>query len=122
MRSRRVIKRPALSYLHKRQRLEWCMVRRQWNLRTWRRVSSVHLRILEQPFYPIFTPFLPHFTSFFKARTTFQNSLKHLKQHRYIIQSLHHMIYSTNSYKSSQLNSISLKLFKEFSVISNIYI
>ena len=38
MRSRRVIKRPALSYLHKRQRLEWCMVRRQWNLRTWRRV------------------------------------------------------------------------------------
>ena len=67
--------------------------------------SSVLLRILEQPFYPIFAHFSPNFQS----RTTFSKSLKNLKHHRYIIQSLHHMIYSTNSSKSSQLNSISSK-------------
>ena len=74
-------------------------------------VSSVYLGILGQLFYPIF----PHFSSFFlkiKIQDHFSNSLKHLKkkQHRYIIQlHHHHMIYLTNSYKSSQLNSISLK-------------
>ena len=77
-----------------------------------------------------FCPFLLIFTSFFlkfKIQDHFFKSLKHLKKHRYIIQLLlHHMIYSTNSSKSSQLNSISLKssalyltyIFKSFQLNS----
>lgn len=38
LKSRRVIKRPALSDNHKRLRLQWCLARQQWNLRSWRRV------------------------------------------------------------------------------------
>ena len=36
--SRRVIKRPLLTDEHKRIRLRWCLARRGWNLRTWRRI------------------------------------------------------------------------------------
>ena len=36
--SRRVIKRPLLTDEHKRIRLLWCLARRGWNLRTWRRI------------------------------------------------------------------------------------
>ena len=87
-----------------------------------RHKSSVYLGILGQPFLPIFAYFCSFFPKF-SIQDHFSKSLKNLKQHRYIIQSLHHhIIYLTNSSKSSQLNSISLKLFKEFSVISNIYI
>lgn len=38
LRSRRVIKRPMLSDQHKRRRLEWCLMRQGWNMRTWRRM------------------------------------------------------------------------------------
>ena len=64
-------------------------------------------------FFPQFPPIFPHFFLNLKSRTTFLNLLNILKNNifkRYIIQLLHHhMIYLTNSYKSSQLNSISLK-------------
>ena len=64
-------------------------------------------------YFPRFSLIFPHFFLKLKSRTTFQillNILKKKKQHRYIIQlHHHHMIYLTNSYKSSQLNSISLK-------------
>ena len=63
-----------------------------------------------------FTLIFPHFSSFFQSRTTFLNLLNILKHtFRYIIQLLHHhIIYLTNTSKSFQLNSISLKLFKVF--------
>ena len=81
--------------------------------------SSVYLRILGQPFYPIF----PHFSQFFQARTTFQILLKILNNtFRYIIQPFHRMIYSTYSSKSFQLNSISLKPFKVFGVFRVIHL
>ena len=71
--------------------------------------SSIYLRILDQSFSPIF----PHFSSFFlkiKIQDHFSNSLKNLKttQIYHTTPSSSHDI-STNSYKSSQLNSISLK-------------
>ena len=46
-------------------------------------------------YFPQFSSIFPHFFLNLKIRTTFSNSLKHLKQHRYIIQLLHHhhMIY-----------------------------
>ena len=62
-----------------------------------------------QPFYPIF----PHFFLNLKIRTTFLNLLKILKKTSQIYHttpsSSSHDISLTNSYKSSQLNSISLK-------------
>jgi hypothetical protein len=36
--SRRVIKRPLLADWHRRTRLAWCLARRGWNLRTWRKI------------------------------------------------------------------------------------
>ena len=36
--SRRVIKRPLLLDRHRRSRLAWCLARRGWNLRTWRKI------------------------------------------------------------------------------------
>jgi hypothetical protein len=36
--SRRVIKRPLLVDRHRRTRLAWCLARRGWNLRTWRKI------------------------------------------------------------------------------------
>ena len=38
LKSRRVIKRPLLVDQHRRSRLAWCLARRGWNLRTWRKV------------------------------------------------------------------------------------
>ena len=38
LKSRRVIKRPLLSDRHRRSRLPWCLARRGWNLRTWRKI------------------------------------------------------------------------------------
>lgn len=38
LKARRVIKRPALTNLHKRSRLGWCLARRHWNLTSWRKV------------------------------------------------------------------------------------
>jgi len=38
LRSRRVIKRPRLLERHQRERLAWCLARRGWNIRSWRRV------------------------------------------------------------------------------------
>jgi transposase len=35
---RRVIKRPLLVDRHRRTRLAWCLARRGWNLRTWRKI------------------------------------------------------------------------------------
>ena len=35
---RRVIKRPLLVDRHRRPRLAWCLARRGWNLRTWRKI------------------------------------------------------------------------------------
>ena len=63
-----------------------------------------------------FTLIFPHFTLFLPPLTTFLNLLNILKHaFRYIIQLLHHhIIYLTNTSKSSQLHSISLKLFKVF--------
>ena len=37
LKSRRVIRRPLLSNRHRRLRLAWCLARRGWNLRTWRK-------------------------------------------------------------------------------------
>jgi transposase len=37
--SRRVIKRPLLADRHRRSRLAWCLARRGWNLRTWRKIQ-----------------------------------------------------------------------------------
>ena len=34
----RVIKRPMLADRHRRTRLAWCLARRRWNLRTWRKI------------------------------------------------------------------------------------
>jgi transposase len=36
--SRRVIKRPLLADRHRRSRLAWCLARRGWKLRTWRKI------------------------------------------------------------------------------------
>ena len=36
--SSRVIKRPRLADRHRRTRLAWCLARRGWNLRTWRKI------------------------------------------------------------------------------------
>ena len=36
--SSRVIKRPLLADSHRRSRLAWCLARRGWNLRTWRKI------------------------------------------------------------------------------------
>jgi hypothetical protein len=36
--SKRVIKRPLLADRHRRSRLAWCLARRGWNLRTWRKI------------------------------------------------------------------------------------
>ena len=36
--SRRVIKRPLLADQRRRSRLAWCLARRSWNLRTWRKI------------------------------------------------------------------------------------
>ena len=108
------------------QTMSSCFTNRE-NVRATFIVSSVYLRILGQPFFLIF----PHFSPFFQFRTTFLNLLNILKNaFRYIIQLLHHhIIYLTNTSKSFQLNSISLKLFKVFKefkeirgYISNIYI
>ena len=74
-------------------------------------ISSIYLRTLGQLFYAIFTSFFLKL----KIWTTFQ---RHLKQHRYIIQLLHHMIYSTNSYKSFQLNSSSICSIKATNYLS----
>jgi hypothetical protein len=38
LKSRRVIKRPLLANRHRRSRLAWCLARRGWNLRTWRKI------------------------------------------------------------------------------------
>jgi hypothetical protein len=38
LKSRRVIKRPLLSDRHRRSHLGWCLARRGWNLRTWRKM------------------------------------------------------------------------------------
>lgn len=38
LRARRVIKRPLLAHGHQRIRLAWCLARRGWNLRTWRKI------------------------------------------------------------------------------------
>ena len=38
LKSRRVIKRPLLAGRHQRSRLPWCLARRGWNLRTWRKI------------------------------------------------------------------------------------
>ena len=38
LKSRRVIKRPLLVDRHRRSRLAWCLARRGWNLRTWRKI------------------------------------------------------------------------------------
>ena len=38
LKSRRVIKRPLLAERHQRTRLAWCLARRGWNLRTWRKI------------------------------------------------------------------------------------
>jgi transposase len=38
LKSRRVIKRPLLVDRHRRTRLAWCLARRGWNLRTWRKI------------------------------------------------------------------------------------
>ena len=38
LKSRRVIKRPLLVDQHRRSRLAWCLARRGWNLRTWRKI------------------------------------------------------------------------------------
>jgi hypothetical protein len=38
LKSRRVIKRPLLLDRHRRSRLAWCLARRGWNLRTWRKI------------------------------------------------------------------------------------
>jgi transposase len=38
LKSRRVIKRPMLVDRHRRSRLAWCLARRGWNLRTWRKI------------------------------------------------------------------------------------
>ena len=35
---RRVIKHPLLADRHRRSRLAWCLARRDWNLRTWRKI------------------------------------------------------------------------------------
>ena len=40
LKSRRVIKRPLLVDRHRRSRLAWCLARRGWNLRTWRKIHS----------------------------------------------------------------------------------
>jgi hypothetical protein len=38
LKSRRVIKRSLLLDRHRRSRLAWCLARRGWNLRTWRKI------------------------------------------------------------------------------------
>ena len=38
LKSRRVIKRPLLADRHRRTRLVWCLARRGWDLRTWRKI------------------------------------------------------------------------------------
>jgi hypothetical protein len=38
LKSRRVVKRPLLADRHRRTRLAWCLARRGWNLRTWRKI------------------------------------------------------------------------------------
>ena len=38
LKSRSVIKRPLLEDRHRRTRLAWCLARRGWNLRTWRKI------------------------------------------------------------------------------------
>jgi hypothetical protein len=38
LKSRSVIKRPLLADRHRRSRLAWCLARRGWNLRTWRKI------------------------------------------------------------------------------------
>jgi hypothetical protein len=38
LKSRRVSKRPLLADRHRRTRLAWCLARRGWNLRTWRKI------------------------------------------------------------------------------------
>ena len=38
LKSRRAIKRPLLADRHRRTRLAWCLARRGWNLRTWRKI------------------------------------------------------------------------------------
>ena len=38
LKSRTVIKRPLLADRHRRSRLAWCLARRGWNLRTWRKI------------------------------------------------------------------------------------
>ena len=55
LKSRRVIKRPLFADRHRRTRLAWCLARRCWNLRTWRKIhwsdepvsaSNICLKIL----------------------------------------------------------------------------
>ena len=36
--SRRIIKRPLLADRHRRTRYAWCLTRRGWNFRTWRKI------------------------------------------------------------------------------------
>ena len=38
LKSRKAIKRPLLADRHRRTRLAWCLARRGWNLRTWRKI------------------------------------------------------------------------------------
>jgi hypothetical protein len=38
LKSRRVTKRPLLADRHRQTRMAWCLVRRGWNLRTWRKI------------------------------------------------------------------------------------
>jgi hypothetical protein len=38
LKSRRVIKRPLLADRHRPSRLAWCLARRGWNLRSWRKI------------------------------------------------------------------------------------
>ena len=46
LKSRRVIKHPLLEDRHRRTRLAWCLARRGWNLRTWRKIQSDESRFL----------------------------------------------------------------------------
>ena len=52
LKSMRVIKRPLLADRHRRSPLAWCLARRGWNLRTWRKIhwsdeSRVLLRVTD---------------------------------------------------------------------------
>ena len=47
LKSRRVIKRPLLADGHRRTRLVWCLARRGWNLREWRKIHWFLLHVTD---------------------------------------------------------------------------